>query len=54
MGSNSRVREREMGCSCSGTSDLAVWRAATLSDGNEGAWEIGVTGGIPSAEDVTD
>jgi hypothetical protein len=49
-----RVREREMGHSCSGMNGSAGGRAVSLSNSNEGTWEIGVTGGLPSAEVLTD
>jgi hypothetical protein len=48
-GCGAMVREREMGHSCSGMNSSAEEIAASLSDSNEGTWEIGVTGGRPSA-----
>jgi hypothetical protein len=48
------VGEREIGRLCSGMNGSVREIAASLSDGNEGAWEIGVTGGRPSAGVSTD
>jgi hypothetical protein len=48
------VGERDMGRSCSGTNGSAGRKTTSLSDGNEGGWETGVTEWLPSAVVSTD
>ena len=54
IGAMSGVAGGEMVRLCSGTNAPAVGRTALLTDGNEGAWEMGVTEGLPSEEVSTD
>jgi hypothetical protein len=43
-----------MGRSCSSTNGSAGRKTTSLSDGNEGGWETGVTEWLPSAVVSTD